>query len=42
MFNNSTTAGCNMKYQILRYFNMSCSLGRNEWVEWGGGLKFCY
>ena len=26
----SAIAGCYMKYQILRYFNISCSLGRND------------
>ena len=26
----SAIAGCYMKYQILRYFNNSCSLGRND------------
>ena len=30
MFSISAIAGCNMKYQILRYFNSSCSLGRND------------
>ena len=30
LFSISAIAGCNMKYQILRYFNISCSLGRND------------
>ena len=34
MFSLSAIAGCNMKYQILRYFNIVCSLGRND--RWSG------
>ena len=29
-FSISAIATCNIKYQILRYFNISCSLGRND------------
>ena len=29
-----------MKYQILKYSNISCSLGRNDRLS--GGLKFCF
>ena len=38
MFSISEIAGCNMKYQILRYFNISCSLGRNDRLS-GVGSK---
>ena len=38
MFSISTIAGCNMKHQKLRYFNISCSLGRNVRLS-GSGSK---
>ena len=40
MFSISAITGCNMKYQILRYFNTSCSFGRNNRLSGMGVENF--
>ena len=40
LFSINTIARCNMKYRILKYFDIYCSLGRNGRLS-GVGSKNC-